>query len=68
MSELWIYRNRRNGKGDEIMDIKVQIEVIAIVGILSGLAMYMGLSEMATAGLGGLVGFLSANQLKEASE
>jgi len=50
------------------MDIKVQIEVIAIVGILSGLAMYMGLSEMATAGLGGLVGFLSANQLKEASE
>lgn len=50
------------------MDVKVQIAVIVSVAILSGMAIYGGQTEMATAGLGGLVGFLSANQLKEATE
>lgn len=50
------------------MDTKVQIVVIGAVAVLSGLAIYSGQTEMAATGLGGLVGFLSANQIKEASE
>lgn len=43
------------------MDKTVQIEIIAIVGVLSAIALYMGQTELATAGIGGLIGFLSNN-------
>jgi len=40
-----------------------ELAIIIIVGILSGLALYMGQNEMATAGIGGLIGYLSKNVL-----
>lgn len=47
------------------MDKTVQMEVIAIVGVLSAMALYVGQTEMASLGIGGLVGFLSAEQLRQ---
>ncbi len=49
-----------------IMDKTVQIEIIAIVGILSGVALYLGQNEIATAGVGGLIGFLANDKLVKA--
>lgn len=49
------------------MDKMVQIEIIAIVGILAGVALYVGQNEIATAGVGGLIGFLSHNAITEES-
>lgn len=43
------------------MDKSVQIEIIAVIAILSGIALYIGQNEIATAGVGGLIGFLSNN-------
>jgi hypothetical protein len=50
----------------KMMDVKVQIEIVAIVGIISAVALLKGQAELATAGVGGLIGFLGANQLKTA--
>ena len=47
------------------MNKTVQMEVIAIVGVLSAIALFMGHTEMASLGIGGLVGFLSAEQLRQ---
>jgi hypothetical protein len=41
------------------MEQTVQIAIVVIVGILSGVALYTGNTEMASLGMGGLVGFLS---------
>lgn len=49
------------------MDKLVQMEIIAVVAILSGIALYMGQNEIATAGVGGLIGFLSNNLIKGTS-
>lgn len=43
------------------MDKTVQIAIIAAVAVLSGMALYSGQNEIATAGVGGLIGFLSNN-------
>lgn len=45
------------------MDRTVQMECILIVGIIAGVALYMGQNEIASACVGGLVGFLSAERL-----
>lgn len=52
------------------MDRYILVEVIAFVGGLSALALYLGYIELATAGVGGLIGFLgnqmlSPEQVKE---
>lgn len=47
------------------MDKTVQIEIIMIVGILSGIALFKGQYEIASLGIGGLIGFISNNQLQE---
>ena len=49
------------------MDKLVQMEIIAVVAILSGIALYMGQTEMASTGIGGLIGFLSNNLIKGTS-
>lgn len=41
------------------MEQITQLIIIIIVGALSGIAMYLGNTEMASLGMGGLVGFLS---------
>jgi len=44
------------------MEVQVaELAIIIIVGILSGFALYMGNTEMASLGMGGLVGYLSQN-------
>lgn len=45
------------------MDKQIIMEVVAVVGILTGVALYMGQTELASAGVGGLVGFLSAERV-----
>lgn len=52
-------------RGIDNMDKTVQIEIIAIVGILSGIALINGQTELATAGIGGLIGFLSNQAITE---
>ena len=46
------------------MDKTVQMEIIGIVGILSAIALWQGQTELATAGVGGLIGFLSNNLIQ----
>lgn len=45
------------------MDKTVQIEIIAFVGAISAIALYMGRTEIAVAGLGGLIGFLGNEKI-----
>ncbi len=57
-----------------MMDTNIQMEIIAVVGILSGLALYFGQYDLAQTGIAGLIGFLGgqtiikANMQKEVSE
>jgi hypothetical protein len=50
------------------MEETTQLSIILIVGILSGVAMYIGNTEMASLGMGGLVGFLSQKAITKTSE
>jgi len=44
------------------MEVQVaELAIIIIVGVLSAFALYMGNTEMASLGMGGLVGYLSQN-------
>jgi len=38
-----------------------ELVIVVIVGVLSAFALYMGNTEMASLGMGGLVGYLSQN-------
>jgi hypothetical protein len=40
------------------MKDNIILAIIIIVGILSGMALYLGQNDMAIAGIGGLIGFL----------
>jgi hypothetical protein len=46
-----------------MIDKDVQMEIIGIVGILSGLALYMGQYDLAQVGIAGLIGFLGGQTL-----
>jgi hypothetical protein len=45
-----------------------ELSIIVIVGILSGVSLYTGNTEMASVGLGGLVGYLSHSYVGKQSE
>ena len=45
------------------MDIKVQIEVVAIVGVLAAIALFKGNVSIADVVAGGLLGFLSGQAI-----
>lgn len=40
------------------METSIQMEIIAVVGILSGVALYLGQYDLAQIGLVGLIGYL----------
>lgn len=44
-----------------------ELVIVIIVGVLSGFALYMGNTEMASLGMGGLVGYLSQNLIPRES-
>ena len=46
-----------------MIDTKVEMEIIAFVGITAVIAIWLGQTEIVTAAIGGLVGYLGANKL-----
>lgn len=49
-----------------MMENTIQMEIIAIVGILSGVALYMGQYDLAQTGIAGLIGFLGGQAIVQA--
>lgn len=45
------------------MDKDVQMEIIGIVGVLSGVALYVGQYDLAQIGIAGLIGFLGGQAI-----
>lgn len=48
------------------METNIQMEIIAVVGILSGLALYLGQYDLAQTGIVGLIGFLGGQTIIQA--
>jgi hypothetical protein len=49
-----------------MMETTIQMEIIAVVGILSGVALYMGQFDLAQTGIAGLIGFLGGQAIIQA--
>jgi hypothetical protein len=50
-----------------MIESAIQMEIIAIVGILSGVALYMGQFDLAQTGIAGLIGFLGGQAIIKAN-
>lgn len=45
------------------MDTVIQMGIIGVVGVLSGLALYLGQYDLAQTGIAGLIGFLGGQAI-----